>query len=108
MSLKYPKTLYIMSVRTLSPKRNTTRKKSVKTFNMGLPLYSRDRYKNKHVNILSQGRRAHKRSKGIEVKDDFILLRFSILINSQDGTVRTSISLKRKQEQFISLACTRD
>lgn len=58
---------------------------------MGIPLYSREKYQNKRVNILSLGREAHKRSRGIEVKDDFILLRFSTLLNSQDETVRTSI-----------------
>lgn len=70
---------------------------------MGIPLYSRDKYQNKHANILSLGREAHKRSRGIEVKDDFILL---TNLNSQDGIVKTSISLKRKQEQinFHSLA----
>lgn len=104
---KYPKTLYTLRLRTFSSNRNTTRKKSVKvTLNMGIPLYSKDKYKNPHVNILSLGREAHKKNRGIEVKDYFNFLRFSILLNSQDGIVRKSVSLKRKQEQihFKSLA----
>lgn len=100
MSLKYPKTLYTLRLRTFSSIRDTTRKKSAKlTLNMGIPLYSKDKYQNKHVNILSLGREAHKR-RGIEVKDYFNLLRFSILLNSQDEIVRNSVSLKRKQEQI--------
>lgn len=107
MSLKYPKTLYTLRLRTFSSNRNSTRKKSVKlTLNMGISLYSKNKYQNKHVNILSLGREAHRRNKGKEIKDDFNLLRFRILLNSQDGTVRSNINLKKKQEQihFHSLA----
>lgn len=53
-----------------------------------------------NVNIFSLGREAHKRSRGIEVKDEFNLLRISIVLNSQDDTVKNTVSLKRKQEQI--------